>query len=183
MRPSSVALDAHLEADDALIRGWRAKASQILLRAVVREPSRDDLRRRMVELNALSEGAAQRFTSGANRAWSAVHFLMGFVVQFALLAGIFTLGVTLAFPLFGEGPVGGIAQFVLVLALCMGYCLLLVLAWSRLYLALWFGYLRWVPRHQAPNAASWLAAYITCWQFSREYWRRKDKFYAERYGA
>lgn len=178
MRPNSVALNAHIEADEALIRGWRAKASQILLNAVVREPNRADLRRRMLELDALPEGPARQFTAKANRAWSALHFLMGFVVQFALLACIFIGGLMLVSPLIERSPIGGIGQLVIILVLGLGYCLLIFLAWARLYLVLWFGYLRWVPRDQAPNAASWLAIYVTCWQFSREHWRRKDRFYA-----
>ena len=181
MRPNSQALDAHIKADHALVRGWRAKASHILLKAALLQPGRDDLRFRVLELDALSDEEVQQFTSKANFLWSAAHFFMGFMVQVALLAGTLAFGLRLPSSLLLGYTVEGLAQNLVLVAICAGYSVLSVLLWSRLYLALWFNYLWWVPRCQAPNAASWLGFYSTYWQFSNAFWLRKKKFYLERY--
>jgi len=183
MRTNSVPLAAHIEADEALVRGWKAKASQTLLKALLQEPRRDDLKNRILELDALQEGGTQQFTSKASHLWNTVHFLMGFVFQFALLASILFIGLAFALSMPGDGRPEGFMKFATLISVGAGYCVLTLLVWSRLFLEIWFRYLRWVPRAQAPNASSWLAAYTTFWQFSSDYWRRKDKFYVERYNA
>lgn len=183
MRKHSVPLAAHVEADEALVRGWKVKASQILMKALLQEPHRDDLKNRILELDALQEGGARQFTSKASRLWNSVHFLMGFIFQFAFLAGILFIGLAFAPFMLGEDRPEDIMGNAALIGICAGYCVLALLVWSRLYLSIWFRYLRWVPRVQAPNASSWLAAHTTCWQFSSDYWRRKDKFYVERYSA
>lgn len=183
MRTNSAPLAAHIEADEALVRGWKVKASQTLLNALVQEPCRDDLKNRILELDALQEGGVRQFTPKASRLWNSVHFLMGFVFQFALLGGILFIGLAFAPSMLGEGRPEDIRALAALFGICVGYGVFTLLVWSRLYLAIWFRYLRWIPKVQAPNASSWLAAHTTCWQFSSDYWRRKDKFYVERYSA
>lgn len=183
MRQTSDALEAHIEADEALVEGWRSKASYALLKAALSDPGRSDLRHRMMMLDALAEGESKRFKPGFNIRWSAVHFFMGFIVQFALLATISTL-VILAIPsaLIGAGLFEDFSQLSIVVVV-LGGTILSVLAWSYVYLALWFRYLRWIPLEQTPNAASWLGFTTTCWNQTSEYWRRKEEFYAQRYGT
>ena len=183
MRSAESAVDAHVRADAALLEGWKAKASQILLEALVQNPSRTDLRCRLNEVDALTAVDVRSFRPRTQPIWNILHCLVGWVLQLALFVGIFALCAVPAAAWLGDRPIAGLGQLAGVLGLMSACSLFAVLVWSRLYLMLWFKYLKWVPRSQAPNAASWLAAYTTCWQFSKSYWRLMEGFYAERYRA
>lgn len=183
MRWAESAVDAHVRADAALLEGWKAKASQILLEALVQDPSRTDLRCRLTEVDALTAVDARNFRARTQPIWNVLHFFVGWVLQLGLFAGIVVLGIVPAAAWLGDGPIAGVAQLTGVLGLSLACCLIAMFLSSRLYLMLWFRYLRWVPRSQAPNAASWLFAYTTGWQFSKSYWKMKERFYAERYRA